>query len=246
MTDTTRDRHQRRSGDDYSEAFAALMPQGQAWPRAPDSVLMGVVRGLNHYWGSPGVDAESDRWGTQYVHARAGDLLERESDPRITFELLPDWERAWGLPDPCYPDATTIGERQRMLILQMTMLGGQSRAFFTAMAAWVGHEIHISEYAPFMAGVSRVGDTRGVYDDTPLFRWYIGPPEMRFYWTAHAGQAKLVWFRASSGQAGVDPHLRIGIEQDLECLLQRWRPAHTELVYDYSSLVTGGSMAGTP
>jgi uncharacterized protein YmfQ (DUF2313 family) len=238
------DRHHRRAGSDYAAAFAQLLPRGAAWPREPDSVLMRVVRGLAQIWGSPGVETASDLPGTtQIVDARAGDLLERESDPRQTIELLPDWERNWGLPDPCYPDATTIGERQQMLVLQMTFLGGQSRQFFYDVAAWIGHSIHITEFAPFMCGISRCGDTR---DADGVFRWFIGPPEMRFYWTAHAGQAKLVWFRASKGQAGVDPHLRIGIELDFECLLRRWKPAHTELVYDYSSLFTGGPMQGTP
>jgi uncharacterized protein YmfQ (DUF2313 family) len=240
------DRHVRRSGADYAHVMNMLLPTGQAWPRDPVSIVWKVLRGLAQLWGSIGVDPESDEWGHQLVDGRAADLLERESDPRTTLELLPDWERNWGLPDPCYPDATTIGERQRMLVLQMTMLGGQSRAFFYKIANWIGHNIKITEFAPFMAGVSHVGDTRNVYDNTGMFRWYIGPPELRFYWTAHAGQAKLTWFRASSGQAGVDPHLRIGTEQDFECLLRRWKPAHTELVYDYSSLFLGGPLAGTP
>ena len=72
--------------------------------------------GLNQYWG--------------HVDGRAADLLEIESDPRTTVELLPDWERAWGLPDPCFPNATSIAERQNMLVLVMTLLGGQSRAFY--------------------------------------------------------------------------------------------------------------------
>ena len=39
----------------------------------------------------------------------------------------------------------------------------------------------------------------------------------------------LIWFRTGSGggQTGVDPHLRIGRADDLECLLERWKPAHT-------------------
>jgi uncharacterized protein YmfQ (DUF2313 family) len=205
---------------------------------------MSVVKGLAMIWGSGGVSMMDDSSGaTLLVDGRAGDLLERESDPRITIEMLPDWERNWGLPDPCYPDVTSIAERQLMLIKQMTMTGAQSRQFFISVGQWVGHDITITEFSPFMCGMSNVGDTR---DAKGHFRWQIGPPEMRFYWTAHAGQAKLTWFRCSSGQCGVDPHLRIGIEQDFECLLRRWKPAHTGLVYDYSSLFNGGSMAGTP
>jgi len=224
------DRHLRRSAEDYGQQLLKLLPQGQAWPRAPDSTLARVCYGLAEYWG--------------FVDSRAADLLERESDPRITLELLPDWERAWGLPDPCFPKATTIGERQRMLVLKMTWLGGQSRAYFEKVMEWLGFTITIKEFAPFMAGVSSVGDTRPHPDEN--FRWYIGPPEMRFAWTAHVGTVGLVWFRAASGQAGVDHHLEFRVPQDLECLLNRWKPAHTALVMDFSGLAFGGPMQGTP
>ena len=115
------DRHVRRSGDDYAHALLELLPRGQAWPRWSGSTLVQAQTGLAEYWG--------------VVDGRAADLLETESDPRITWELLPDWERAWGLPDPCLPSATTIGERRRMLVMKMTLLGAQSRAFFQ----WLRH-----------------------------------------------------------------------------------------------------------
>jgi hypothetical protein len=45
------DRHLRRSGSDYTQAFLALLPQGQAWPRHFDSLLVQVCKGLCEYWG---------------------------------------------------------------------------------------------------------------------------------------------------------------------------------------------------
>jgi uncharacterized protein YmfQ (DUF2313 family) len=231
-SDQPRDRHVRRSGDDYTYAFLQLLPQGQAWPRDADSTLARACDGLAQYWG--------------FVDSRAADLLERESDPRKTVELLPDWERAWGLPDPCFPKATTIGERQRMLVLYMTWLGGQSRQYFTDLMAWVGFTINIKEFAPFMCGISQVGDTRPKSDPNQHFRWYIGPPEQRFYWTVEVLEPAIIWFRASSGQAGVDPHCRVGIPDDAICLLERWKPSHTDIVGDFSKLAFGGPMQGTP
>jgi uncharacterized protein YmfQ (DUF2313 family) len=229
-----RDRHVRRSGDDYTLAYLKLLPTGQAWPRAPDSTLVRTVDGLCQFWG--------------FVDSRAGDLLERESDPRITFELLSDWERAWGLPDPCFPSATTINERQRMLILFMTWIGGQSRKYFTDLMAWLGYTVEIQEFAPFMCGISTVGDSR-TFEDMQAdkhFRWYIGPPEQRFYWTINVGQIGLNWFRAASGQAGVDHHLEFSVPEELACLLQRWQPAQTHLIPDFSEIAYGGPMQGTP
>jgi uncharacterized protein YmfQ (DUF2313 family) len=229
----TLDRHVRRSGDDYARAFIELLPHGQAWPRHPESTLVMTCTGLAGYWG--------------FVDGRAADLLERESDPRYAIELLPDWERAWGLPDPCLPSATTIGERQRMLIMVMTWMGGQSRAYFTKVMQWLGYpatSIDIKEFAPFMAGISRAGDTRPTPADN--FRWYIGPPEQRFSWSVEVGTVGLVWFRAGVGQAGVDHHLEFRVPAEMLCLINRWKPAHTDLIYDFSKLAFASAMEGTP
>jgi uncharacterized protein YmfQ (DUF2313 family) len=230
-----RDRHVRRSGREYLVSFLKLLPLGIAWPRKPDSVLVKTSRGLTNIWG--------------FVDGRAADLLEIESDPRKTHELLTDWERAYGLPDPCYPDATSEDDRRRMLVFQMTLLGGQSREFFEKISAWTGKVIHIHELAPFMAGVSEVGDTRYEYDQTGEYRWYLGPEELRFYWSIEADDAVLEWFRCgdfTAGELGVHHHLEIYTESPLDCLLRRWKPAHTEMVFDYSVLQEGGPWAGLP
>ena len=231
------DVHVRRTGSDYVQAFLNLLPTGQAWPRSRESTLVQTCDGLNQYWG--------------YVDGRAADLLERESDPRAALELLPDWERNWALPDPCFsPMPLTVDDRHRILMLKMTLLGTPSRKFFTDWAAFLGYQIYITEYAPFMCGVSRCGDTSAeeiaAGGDGYHMRWYVGPAEMRFYWTVHVMNARLTWFRCGAGQCGVDHLLTIGLAQDLECMIRRWEPAHTQVIFDYSSLVTGGSMAGTP
>src|SRR5262245_47224543 len=196
------DRHIRRSGDDYATALAALLPTGRAWPRELDTILMKTVRGLAQVFG--------------FVDMRAADLLERETDPRYTQEMLTDWERNWGLPDPCFfYDGGGIEGRRRLLLRKMTIEGGQSRSFFAAVAADLGYTVTIHEFSPFMVGVSEVG---GVLDDAGFPRWEIGGPEMRFYWTIAVAEISLEWFRCGDGQCGVDPHLRIGIPTDLECL----------------------------
>jgi uncharacterized protein YmfQ (DUF2313 family) len=123
-------------------------------------------------------------------------------------------------------------------------MGGQSRDYFERVMAWLGYTIEIKEFAPFMAGVSNAGDTRP--EPTQNFRWYIGPPEQRFAWSVEAGSMGLIWFRCASGQAGVDHHLEFRQPDELQCLLNRWKPAHTALVMDFSSLAFGGPMQGTP
>lgn len=233
------DRHVRRTGDDYAQAFLTLLPQGQAWPRHPESTLVQACTGLSEYWG--------------FVDGRAADLLETESDPRLTMELLPDWERNWGLPDPCFfGQQQAMADRRRILMLKMTLLGGQSRAFFVEIMSWLGYTIQITEFAPYMTGVSRVGDTSQqeveAGGNPNNMRWYLGPPEMRFYWSIGVGDARLTWFRTGpiGGEVGVDPHLLIGMADEVPCFLERIKPAHTQIVFDYSYLQTGGPMAGTP
>lgn len=232
--DLPRDRYIRRGQDEYWHAITALLPQGIAWPRWPTATIMEAFRGWAGIMG--------------FVDNRDGDLLERESDPRQTVEMLDQWERAWGLPDPCYEGPQTIGERQKHLVLRMTMLGAQSRQFFIDAAAFIGYTISISEYRPFMVGIDRCGDNREYLADGGLGPWpcQIGAPTMRFVWTVHVHRVRLTWFRASKGQAGIDPHLRISLALDLECVIRRWRPAHTEVLFDYSGVTPPDSMAGTP
>ncbi len=202
----------RRSGEDYAEGFAALLPTGMAWPREPESVLMLLVRGFAEEWAR--------------VDGRAADLLGRESDPRATIELLDQWESAFGLPDPCVAEPLTLEDRQGALLGRMTAEGAQSRAFFVRMAEDLGYEISITEYAPFMFGVSRFGDTGR--------RWEIGPPEIRFHWKVKLASARVRWFRAGSGRFGVDPHARIGLATDITCRFEKLKPAHSNVIFDYS------------
>ncbi len=203
------DRHIRRSGDDYAQGLAGLLPAGAAWPRDPDSTLMQFVAGLAQIWGD--------------VDGRADDLLARESDPRLALELLPDWERAFGLPDECMGPVTTLEERHARLLQRITMLGGQSRAFFIALAASLDYTITIEELSPIMGGISRGGESA----------WEAGPPEIRFWWIVHVSGVPIWWFRGGVGEGGKDHHAEWAAILDLECIIRRYKPAHTQVTFDY-------------
>lgn len=252
------DKHVTRTGDDYAEALLNELPDGRAWPRQVERVVSIVCTGLAQVWGA--------------LETAASKLLEVESDPRITQDLLPDWERNFGLPDECYSEPLTIGDRQIALVQRMTLEGAQSREFFITEAAKIGYVISITEYRPFVCGLDRCGDNRVIGDGSGTQRNYlgkialntlglplalnehseypaqIGADTIRYMWTVHVAAARLTWFRVGGGggQVGVDPHLRIAIASDLECIINRWKPAHTLVLYDYSGLSEGGSMAGTP
>jgi uncharacterized protein YmfQ (DUF2313 family) len=214
----------RRDGDDYAHASQELLPRGQAWPREPDSTLMRTIDGLAQSWG--------------FVDSRAADLLEIESDPRKTVELLPDWERAWGLPDPCLPVPSTEELRRKTLVWKITLFGGQSRQWFYQFAREiVGTKIYIQEFAPYVCGLSQCGDTRpgpeGGWEEGH-YRWEIGKPEIRFYWRVQPLGKTLHWFRCGRDNCGEDPLCKITPDVALECILTRLKPAQTEIVFDYS------------
>ena len=199
------DKHIRRSGKDFCHVMLSLLPVGPAWPREPDSTLSLTMCGLADYYG--------------FVDSRAADLLEIESDPRTTVELLEDWERNWGLPDPCLTTPLTIAERQIALVNKMTYLGAQSREYYYSLARDKCFDIYIQEYSPWMFGVSECGPTD---DGEPnhYWRWEIGADSIRFFW-------KVKLRSASTCDVPVE---------DLICILNRYKPAHTEIVFDYSEI----------
>lgn len=271
-----------RSAADYARGWNSLLPTGPAWPRESTTVLQKVITGLSGIWGNP-------------VESNAALLLNVESDPRSTNSMLPEWERAWGLPDLCVPiPPTNVALREANLVAKLIFLGSQDRNFFIAQAAAFGQTVTIREYAPYMCGVSKTGDTSNyntdlpgnitavtsagtltssptlqftlvnanifpgmlVYDVTnPAFigivssinkvantitmaanarsaivsgdtlyfsnrmRWALGPPENRFYWTAKVVGLLSNWAGA-----------------DLACLFRRWKPAQTQVIFDFSVL----------
>lgn len=46
--------------------------------------------------------------------------LAAELNPYTTYQMLPDWETAVGLPDPCLPAATTIDQRRAQVVFRLT------------------------------------------------------------------------------------------------------------------------------
>jgi uncharacterized protein YmfQ (DUF2313 family) len=197
---------------DYQQALNNLLPTGDAWPREFNSsiALQEVIAGLVTIYGDP----------TTSVEQLAALLLQTESDPRKANVLLPDWETAFGLPDICLPRSSglTIAQRQQSLVNKITFLGAQSRAFFIAQAALNGQTVSLTEYAPYQCGISGVGNTTNLTDDG-TYRWGLGREEIRFVWVV-APTALTASFNGA----------------DLFCFMNRWKPAHTEVTFDYSAL----------
>jgi uncharacterized protein YmfQ (DUF2313 family) len=199
-----------RSAADYSDILRQLLPRGAAWNFGTDSVLAGVLAGLAEEFAR--------------IDARGLDLLE-EADPRTALEMLIDWERNAGLPDDCFGAPDNIPERQIAVAQRITGLGGQNRAYFIELAAQLGYLVTIDEFAPFEAG-SLAGDL--CYSEDWRFVWRVNvlPPETDL----PEGQFLLSEFHAGSA-AG--EYLRGFGALDLECLIKRHAPAHTNVLFSY-------------
>lgn len=191
---------------DYLSQIQALLPLGPAWPKEEGASLTQMFSALA---------AELAR-----VDGRAWQLLD-ESDPRRTAEILLDWERVAGLPDNCVAlsgQSQSIAQRRAALVARLTMLGGQSKAYFIALAASLGYTITITEFRPFRAGQSHSGDPVAT-------NW-------QFAWQVNAPLNTVVPFRSGNGVAG-DPINSWG-NKLLECVLSRFKPAHTTAIFAYT------------
>ena len=192
---------------DYLSQLLALQPPGAALPREPESVWVRLLAALAD--------------GFERVDARSNDLV-RESDPRSSIELITDWERVCGLPGECAADdsVASLQGRRAAVVNALTRVGGQTPAFFKRLAAIAGVEIEITEYRPFVAGLSRCG--------APL----SGLEDVRFCWTVTVRGQRVTSFRCGSSSCGerlsaFDP------AREVECLLRAAKPAHTVLIVGY-------------
>lgn len=190
--------------DDWLHAIQGLLPRGLAWPRDAAATLTRFCRALAQRLAA--------------LHARTRDLSEVESFPAATIEMLADWERAFGLPDPCTPADPDTAARRAALLARVIAQGGQSRAYFIGVAAALGFTITITEFRPFRAGLNAAGDP--VMDADWIFRWQVNAPSI-----------SLRYFRAGQAVAG-DP-LTSADNDTLECVLGRLKPARSTLVFAY-------------
>ncbi len=144
------------SAGQYAGAFEALKPVGVVWPRGPDAAQGKVSAALAEEF--------------QRLDARVYQLA-LESAPSGALELLADWERAVGLPDPCAdpPDPAATKERRDLVLARLAALGGASPAFFEALALAIGWQVKVERCPVPVAGLAECGVAR-------LYPHRLGPP----------------------------------------------------------------------
>lgn len=188
---------------DYLQQLQGLLPRGPAWPRETHAVTTRMLGALA---------AELAR-----VDGRVDSLI-AEADPRTTTEMLVDWERLFGLPDECLPEASTVAERRGRLVQKMVFQGGQSRQFFIDFLAALGYEgVTIDEFRPFRANSKcNAALNQGGW----RYAWRINVPA--------SSTAK----RFNAVSRANEPLTRFG-DPGLACILAKYKPAHTILYIGY-------------
>lgn len=198
-----------RSEADHAEVLRQLLPRGAAWDFAPGGTFARLLSALA---------AEFAR-----IDARALDLLD-EADPRTALETLVDWERVAGLPDACTGQPDNVGERQIALIEKLTSIAGQRPADFIDLAARIGYEIDILEHRPLRVG-ARVGDR--AKDEAWAFAWTVIVQPFD-----GAGRPVLSIAHFKVGDP-VGTRVRGFGSLDLECVIARAAPSHTNVIFAY-------------
>lgn len=142
------------SDQDYGRQIQQLLPPGPAFTRDPSTETGKLATALG---------AELSRMDT------SAEGLVVEGFPGTTNELLADWERTAGLPDPAIPTPTTIAARLAALQARLISIGGQYPAYFISIAAAFGYAATITTHTPFAADVSHADDL--LYDELSRFWW---------------------------------------------------------------------------
>ncbi|WP_368565481.1 YmfQ family protein [Pseudoxanthomonas sp. UTMC 1351] len=140
------------------------------------------------------------------VDGRGVDLID-EALPDTTVELLPDWERVLGLPDGCLPREDTMQARREAVLAKLNAVGGQHAAYYIALADELGYAgAWVEEFHPFTA--------------TSLCTDPLNTDPWCFVWVLHVPQL---------------PPGNEATDRALECLIARYRPAHTHVVVRYAN-----------
>jgi uncharacterized protein YmfQ (DUF2313 family) len=221
----------RTTAPDYQHLQQRLLPRGLIWLAALSPRLHALLLGMA---------AELSR-----VHNRKLDLLD-EMDPRTTTDMIDAWERALGLPDPCVqPPPSTLAERREAAHAKYIASGGQSRAYFIALALTaLGLTITIEEPRPFRVDLEGIGDALYGWETTYFEAGAGGGlgrmlDPLRTDGWAHswivrvAGAPALDYFETGDEGAG-DP-LVAWRNPLLECLFSRLKPAHTNVYFYYGT-----------
>ncbi|WP_434115845.1 YmfQ family protein [Paraburkholderia caffeinilytica] len=201
----------RNTAADYAGVLRRLLPRGRVWTRD----------GVDNDGGTQAAVLDALAVTAESLDSEALTLI-AAGFPATAGQLLPEWDETLGLPDACFgPFANDAANRQQV-VAKLISTGGQSIPYFESLARSLGYVIHITEFAIHTVISPVTAPVAGL--DWP-FTWeveIIGTPGVR--WHRVDGPV-----REALSFLGTTP-----TEQVLECLLRRYAPAHTVLIFRYS------------
>lgn len=187
----------------YLDQALQLLPRGAAWPRVPGGTLERLLAGLADSFERVHVDAEAEPVS---LH------------PATTTDYLERWEEVAGLPDNCSGALRgSINERRTDLLAKLASIGGQSPAYFVAVAKAQGYTIRIQEFEPFRVGINSCADP--IYDEEWAHAWAVlAPSSTVHHFTCNTPcNMPLAWWG----------------NEALECRIRQLKPAHTSVLFFY-------------
>jgi uncharacterized protein YmfQ (DUF2313 family) len=194
-----------RSSTDVLDGIRQTLPTGWAWPDSNDSIMARFFTPLAAM--------------TSIFEGGAEQLLD-EVDPRTADHLLADYERVLG-PDPDGRDTGLLSQRRLVAWQRWTQPGGQSIAFFQALAAVFGQTITITEFRTSACGRARCGAER------------CAPSPAQFVWLVTLPAAEVLTARCGAARCG-NAASGIIVPSPLVGPITRAAPAHTQPIFSYT------------
>lgn len=198
------------SSTEYLQMLKQLMPPGIAFPRHDATSVWAL---LLECWA-----IELSR-----IDSRL-DALVREDDPRVSVECFREWLEEWGEPDACANLVAGMTDTvlRQLLLFRITTIGGQSRQFFAELAARFGYRIQIDELQMHTVD-SQVMD--GLWSQPAPFMWRVN------ILSGTSSEGSTVGVHTVIG--GADEALAWWGDQLIECLIERYKPAQSEVLFGY-------------
>lgn len=167
-----------------------------------------------------GLSVELNAVGKQLDNAKeSADQLQAEMFPSSCTVSLADWERVYGLPDPCVTIEQSLEQRRAALESKINTRGGQSIPYFIALAEKMGYPGATVEEFPMMTCNSDCNAVLNSEDDG--FYWLLNLP-------ASTGGLFQMTCNSDCNSA-----LQSWGDEAVECRIRKNRPAHTSVLFAY-------------
>ncbi|MDE2098626.1 MAG: DUF2313 domain-containing protein [Patescibacteria group bacterium] len=197
----------------YAQAARNLLPPGRAWNHEDNGTSASVLYSIERVAAVgmtlppaalPGVGSNQsafcDALGIVYGQQDLDSLqMLANFFPATATQGIDEWNASLGLPDPCMGTPATEAAAQQQITARLIATGGQSVPYFLQLASALGFEITITEFTPTEPGAD-------------------APAGM----ILNANDWAHTW-RVNVLNSAVAPPTA-----QLACLLERYKPAHTQ------------------